>query len=101
MKTIWILLVGVVLGWFASAAFAQTTVYTDRNGAVIGYGTRNGNVTTYTDSIGRVQGYETRNGRSSTYTDSIGQVEGYRNRSWDSTDRYGRDPATRGGWKDD
>lgn len=115
MKTILILLVGVVLGWFASMSFAQTTVYTDRNGAVIGYGTRNGNVITYTDSIGRVQGYETRKGNTSTFTNSIGAVEGYRTgpstpsrsydtpwgRGGDKTDRYGMDPAVRGGWKDD
>ena len=115
MKTFWILLVGVVLGWFSSMAFGQTTVYTDSIGRVTGYSTKNGNVITYTDSIGRVQGYETRNGKTSTFTNSIGAVEGYKERTgeaprrydtpWgrggDSTDRYGMDPAARGGWKDD
>lgn len=114
MKTILILLVGVVLGWFSSMAFGQTTVYTDSTGRVIGYSTKNGKQITYTDSIGRVTGYETRNGRTSTFTNSIGEVEGYKTRDWssnryetpggrgwDKTDRYGMDPAVRGGWKDD
>lgn len=100
MKTIMLVAVGIFIGWYGALAYGQTRVYTDKNGAVIGYGTGSGNQTTYTDRTGKVQGYENRIGNTSVYTSPSGAYEGSQNRL-DSTDRYGIDPAQRGRSRDD
>lgn len=99
----WIGLVGATgLYLFSCApAYAQQQVYTDKTGAVVGYGQKTGKQTTYVDKTGRVVGYENRMGNTSVYTSPSGSYEGAKTRSWDTTDRYGVDPAQRGRSRDD
>lgn len=99
----WIVVVLTALVWMVSCspAYAQQQVYTDKTGAVVGYGQRTGNQTTYVDKTGRVIGYENRMGNTSVYTSPTGSYEGAKTRSWDNTDRYGVDPAKRDRSRDD
>lgn len=84
-----------------SPVYAQTTTYVDKTGATVGYGYRAGNQTTYVDKTGKTYGYEYRQGNQSQYVNPTGGYEGTRYRSWDTTDRYGMDPAQRGRREDD
>jgi hypothetical protein len=80
MKTAIAVILGMAIGFYAATSYAQQKVYTDKNGAVVGYGNRTGNQTTYIDSTGRVIGYENRQGNTSVYTGPSGSYEGARNR---------------------
>jgi uncharacterized protein YxeA len=114
MKTILMVVVGIFIGWYGALAYAQNTpqkhnttvvnsqsVYTNKTGAVVGYSYRSGNQTTYVDKTGRTAGYEYRAGNQSSYVSPTGSYEGSRYRSWDTTDRYGIDPAQRGSRNED
>lgn len=79
MKTIMTLILGVFVGWYGCAN-AQTKVYTDKKGAVIGYGNQTGNQTTFTDRNGKVWSYENRQGNTSIYSSPSGAYEGAQNR---------------------
>jgi len=102
MLFVWIggLLLGASIGM--KDCKAQQSTYTDKTGAVVGYSYKSGNQTTYVDKTGKTYGYEYRAGNQSTYVSPTGSYEGSRTRSWDTTDRYGVDPAKRGSkWEDD
>lgn len=94
--------IGVVWMLFScQPVHAQQQVYTDKTGATIGYGYRSGNQTTYVDRTGKTYGYEYRQGNQSTYVSPTGDYQGSKTRSWDTTDRYGVDPAQRGRSRED
>lgn len=91
MKTIALVVVGIFIGWYGALAYAQpkdnrsvvqvqAKVYTDKKGAVIGYGNQTGNQTTFTDRNGKVWSYENRQGSTSIYSNPSGAYEGAQNR---------------------
>ena len=56
----------------SSSVFAQSQVYTDKDGRNIGYSTQYGNYTTYTDKTGNT-GYSFSDGQTTNFTGRDGR----------------------------